>query len=98
MTSQRRFQAFLYSLTLYVLASKKAPPSVARCNEIMEMPSPVHDVLNDELIPTRMNGHFWDENKYKGPPTPERDAAWDDLTNHGGTKHRLDAQLSAELT
>ena len=82
-------QAMLFCLSASLLLTSltlKASPSVARCNKIMEMPSPVHDVLKDELIPTRINGHFSDENEYKGPPTPERDAAWDDLINHGGTK------------
>ncbi|KAF2727300.1 hypothetical protein EJ04DRAFT_393047, partial [Polyplosphaeria fusca] len=72
---------FITSITLFRLASTI---SSMRCLDVVEMPSPVHSILSDELTPMRIDGRFWEENEYKGPPSPERDAAWNALTNHGG--------------
>jgi len=84
------FQVILFcaSLFLFICSSNglltRSVPTGDFCTRKMEMPSPLHETIDDNLTPIRMEGRFWQENKYKGPPNPERDEAWDSLTNHGG--------------
>lgn len=55
------------------------------CSSQWHMRTPLEDtVAADPPVTVRFNGRFWEENAFKGPPTPERDAAWSKLTKNGG--------------
>ena len=60
------------------------------CSAQWHMQTPLEaSVAADPPVTVRFNGRFWEESAFKGPPNPERDEAWRNLTNNGG-KHALE--------
>ncbi|KAH7109478.1 hypothetical protein B0J11DRAFT_601694 [Dendryphion nanum] len=75
----------LSSLLLFL-----SQPSEEQCAIRWNMDTPLEAaVAADPPSIVRFDGRFWPESKFKGPPTPKRDEAWSELTNHGGGVYKI---------
>ena len=80
-------QAILFTVSCYMLYIAKYG-SNQDCQAKTAVWSPAYDDLGYEHTTIKFNGSFSAENKYKGPPSPELDAAWSEIED-GKASHDL---------
>lgn len=71
---------FLSSLALFIYSYRTLTNADSQCYSKWNTPSPLQEAINPPIT-TRVDGRFWKEDSYKGPPSPERDTAWEELTD-----------------
>ncbi|KAF4884252.1 Cyclochlorotine biosynthesis protein O [Colletotrichum fructicola] len=70
----------LLGLSVWIHLHPK-PPTDRQCVRQLNVPSPVHDVLEYEEV--QFDNAFWKPSPYKGKPTPELEAKWKELWYYG---------------
>lgn len=75
---------FALSLCLVFYSHGLLKRANEQCFSKWNNPSPLNDAVG-EPIDLRFDGRFWKEDEFKGPPSPERDAAWEYITDGAGS-------------
>ncbi|TDZ21041.1 Cyclochlorotine biosynthesis protein O [Colletotrichum orbiculare MAFF 240422] len=75
------------SATLLVITFLRKPTE-AECHRLLSPYSPALEAV--ELVDMTFEGDFEQPSPWRGPPSPERDAAWEYLTHDGGVNVPLE--------
>jgi hypothetical protein len=70
---------FMISLFLFIRAQ-----SHCKCEDYMPIYSPALEALRETGHLQRFDGSFAKQNAFKGPPSPDIDAAWESITYQNG--------------
>lgn len=74
---------FFASLVLFYRSSYISDSQHQRCVDKHAVWSPAISVINDKYQTRQFNGTFDNHSPYKGPPSPQVDAIWEDMTDVG---------------
>jgi hypothetical protein len=78
---------FALSLGLVFYSHGLLKKANEQCFAKWNMPSPLSGTVGGP-VDLRFDGRFWKEDEFKGPPSPERDAAWEGITDGAGSYFR----------
>ncbi|KAK1973380.1 hypothetical protein LZ30DRAFT_611001 [Colletotrichum cereale] len=71
-----------------LITSLLTNPTETQCHRLLSPYSPALEAV--ELVDKTFEGDFSQASPWRGPPSPERDAAWDYLTHDGGVNVPLE--------